>query len=324
MRRGHVVLASVSALVLMSFVGPMIVPAFSILRALASGDSPDLTGSVLTATLLGVPAICAAAVLGPFPIALAVFVWPEAQAEQGTKRAIDSVSLVVAGAVMAELFVPVCLLVRPLAAAAGMLLAYGLLAGVLIRAALRVTWRSVATWQRSSGGPTRVEAGPVPRVPVVAAGVLASLACGLLCAWATVALLIGPGGVSPGLSSGPGADVASLILMLCLAMLIGASAGAVLGLVPTAVLGLTWVFLQRRLGADRAVWVASVLVGAVVFVEMLVLLGDEVALPVVAYVTAPTGLAVVCLLVALRWALRKARARDGVALSVSRAPDAGC
>jgi len=150
MRRRDVAAASVPATAAMVVLGPIVVAVVSCLEALVSGGSPDVESAAMIAAFGWILGIFVAAVLAPIPVALAVFLWPDAEAEQGPMRAIDSVSLVVAATVMAELFLPVCIVAQPMAVALGVLLAYGVLAGVVTRIALRMAWASLPPWTEDS------------------------------------------------------------------------------------------------------------------------------------------------------------------------------
>lgn len=153
------------------------------------------------------------------------------------------------------------------------------------------------------------------RAEVVAAGMLASLVCGVLCAWGAVAMLVGSEELSSSAGEHTGAaavaaTVLGLLLLLFLATGLGVVVGGLLGLGPTAVVVLLWGPLQARLGADRAVTAASAVAGAVVAVEMLLLWDDgEGGLGATLVPAACAVIAVPCAWVALRSALRSARAR---------------
>jgi len=154
------------------------------------------------------------------------------------------------------------------------------------------------------------------RAEVVAAGMLASLVCGVLCAWGAVAMLVGSeelsssAGEHTGAAAAVAATVLGLLLLLFLATGLGVVVGGLLGLGPTAVVVLLWGPLQARLGADRAVTAASAVAGAVVAVEMLLLWDDgEGGLGATLVPAACAVIAVPCAWVALRSALRSARAR---------------
>ncbi|MFS0884269.1 hypothetical protein [Aeromicrobium sp. 179-A 4D2 NHS] len=155
------------------------------------------------------------------------------------------------------------------------------------------------------------------RAEVVAAGMLASLVCGVLCAWGAVAMLVGLEELSSSAGEHTGAaavaaTVLGLLLLLFLATGLGVVVGGLLGLGPTAVVVLVWGPLQARLGADRAVTAASAVAGAVVAVEMLLLWDDgEGGLGATPVPAACAVIAVPCAWVALGSALRSARARPG-------------
>jgi len=156
MRRRDVVAASVPACIVMSVLGPLLTGVFWWVEGALTGGSTTLEEVALIGAYGYLPGMMATALLGPIPVALAVWLWKDAQEDLGTARAINAVSLVVAVTAMAELFLPVCIFTRPVGAALALLAAYGLLAGLVTKIALGLTWRAVSPWDaHSRAGRTR-------------------------------------------------------------------------------------------------------------------------------------------------------------------------
>ena len=119
MRRRDVVFASVPALIVMAVLAPVVVQGVSLLKDLLAGEQPRLSGVVIPLGWVVSPFVTAA--LGVLPVSLAAYVWPEAEAELGAKRAIHAVAALMAATTVVVLLVPVWVYARPAAMALAVL-----------------------------------------------------------------------------------------------------------------------------------------------------------------------------------------------------------
>jgi len=94
--------------------------------------------------------------------------------------------------------------------------------------------------------------------------------CGILSAWAFLALGVRVAGPVDELLGADG--VSSVMLLALLGALTGAVVGGVLGVVPTLVVVLAWGFVRDRFGPRWDVDAASALVAVSVFVELAILM----------------------------------------------------